>query len=215
MLSRRVLIYGLLIAGYFIPSAQALDIPLSGGSGGGDGVKIAYVDMERIFQIFPQTKFAKEDYAKRLRRKREDLQQKETELSNIRGRISVLESTLKELEFSASKATDTINKVNSSTTTSSQTIKREDLGPPEAVQTMKKELEEKEFKLAEDKKRSVEELVAFEKQQSRLILGKLYQALQDLAEEEQITLVIDKSSILYGSANIDLTQKLQKKVRGF
>src|SRR5687768_3046770 len=77
--------------------AGALDIPLTGvTSGGGDGGgKIGYVDMDRIFQIYPQTLAAKEDYAKQLQRKRQQLADKEEELANIKSRISVLESTLR------------------------------------------------------------------------------------------------------------------------
>ena len=48
-----------------------------------------------------------------------------------------------------------------------------------------------------------------------MILGKIYQALRDLAQEEQVTLVVDKASILYGDSAIDLTEKLQNKVRGY
>ena len=45
--------------------------------------------------------------------------------------------------------------------------------------------------------------------------GLIYKALKDLANEEQVTLVVDKSSILFGSAEIDLTDKLQQRVRGY
>jgi Skp family chaperone for outer membrane proteins len=48
-----------------------------------------------------------------------------------------------------------------------------------------------------------------------MILGKIYQALRDVANEEQVVVVVDKSSILYGDANIDLTEKLQERVRGY
>ena len=40
------------------------------------------------------------------------------------------------------------------------------------------------------------------------------EALVQLAEENNISLVVDKSSILYGQAAIDLTAKLRRRVRG-
>ena len=88
------LMTGLLIS---IP-VLALEIPLTGGTqSSAGGPKIAYVDMERIFQIYPQTQAAKEDYAKQLKRKKDQLAEKEAELRDISSRLTVLESTLKDM----------------------------------------------------------------------------------------------------------------------
>src|SRR5689334_14351380 len=78
--------------------ARALDIPLEGTTGNNAGaVSIGYVDMEKIFQLYPQTQFAKEDYAKQLAARKDDLSKRETDLQNIKNRIAVLESTVKGL----------------------------------------------------------------------------------------------------------------------
>ena len=185
-------------------SLHGLDIPL-GASGGGEGQKIAYVDMERIFQVFPQTKYAKEDYAKRLRKMREHIDEKERELEEIQSRISVLETTFRDLEKDIQESTSTV-------------AGEEDLSPissPDSILALKDDLEKKKTELEEEKKRSMSDLNKFEKQQSQMILGKIYLALKDLAQEQQVTLVVDKSSILFGAANIDLTEALQKRVRGY
>lgn len=185
----------------FITGASlfALDIPLSGTSDGAGGAKLGYVDMDRIFQIYPQTQAAKEDYLKQLKKKREQLGAKEAELKDIEGKISVLESTLK--QGGAVNATDQSPDPMANAS--------------QSVGNMKSDLETKKAELLELRKQATADLAAFESQQSQLILGKIYQALRDVAVEEQVSVVVDKSSILYGDASIDLTEKLQQRVRGF
>jgi len=232
--------------------AFSIEIPVTGAAGTstGTGVKIAYVDLERIFQIYPETRAAKEDYNKQLLKKRELLAAKETELQDIKNRISVLEGTLKDVappppahspasrggsgtasdstNYSSSASTSGV-RVEGSTTTLNSTppipeSERSVSAPPgappvdaqmQALQAARQELKEKQAEFEDSKKRAEEDLAGFQKQQSQIILGKIYQALRDLAAEEQVTLVVDKSSILYGTADIDLTEKLQQKVRGY
>ena len=179
--------------GVFLNIASALEIPLSGaGPSGEGGAKIGYIDMERIFQVYPQTKAAKDDYRKRLDKLKSDLAQRDSELGNIRDRIAVLDSTLKSVQSS----TDTPRE-------------------PGNLDAMKTDLQTKEQEFEDARKRALEDLATFESRQSQVILGKIYEALVGLAEEEQLTLVVDKSSILYGAASTDLTEKLQERIRGF
>lgn len=181
-------------------SALALEIPLTGGTqSSAGGPKIAYVDMERIFQIYPQTQAAKEDYAKQLKKKKEQLAEKEAELREITSRLTVLEATLKDMGGPAG------------------TTPAEDAGnsSPQSVNNLKTELETKKAEFEDLRKRAASDLSTFQSQQSQMILGKIYQALKDVASEEQVAVVVDKSSILYGDAAIDLTEKLQQRVRGY
>jgi len=182
-------------------SASALEIPLGGGveAAGGGGTTVGYVDMDRIFQIYPQTQIAKEDYAKQLEKKRQQLREKESQVNALKARIGVLDSALKDL--SAAPAADTTTVTNA--------------GPDSPSSDMKKQLEGQMAELDDLRKQSERDLATFQNQQSQIILGKIYQALRDLAQEEQVTLVVDKSSILYGDTAIDLTDKLQNRVRGY
>ncbi len=199
-----------LSASFFAGASCALDIPLAGvaeaSRGGG---AIGYVDMDKIFQIYPQTQAAKEDYAKQLKKKREQLAEKEAALAEIQTRAAVLESTLKQGAPSPSTIA-----VDSTTATTGPT---EDplASAAQSLATMKRQLDDKKAEMEELRKQSAADLAAFESQQSQLILGKIYQALRDVANEEQVTVVVDKSSILYGDASIDLTDKLQQRVRGY
>jgi Skp family chaperone for outer membrane proteins len=181
----------------------ALDIPLSGASEASRGGSIGYVDMEKIFQVYPQTQAAKEDYAKQLKKKRDQLAEKEAALADIQSRAAVLESTLKQ-GGSAPPAAPGDTAAADPLATAAQSLA-----------TLKRDLDDKKAEMEELRKQSAADLAAFESQQSQMILGKIYQALRDVANEEQVVVVVDKSSILYGDANIDLTEKLQERVRGY
>ncbi len=183
-------------------TVSALEIPLGGGldaKTGGGGTTVGYVDMDRIFQIYPQTQIAKEDYAKQLEKKRQQLREKENQVNALKARIGVLDSALKDLN--SAPASDSATATNA--------------GPDTPSSDMKKQLESQMAELDDLRKQSERDLATFQNQQSQIILGKIYQALRDLAQEEQVTLVVDKSSILYGDTAIDLTDKLQNKVRGY
>jgi Skp family chaperone for outer membrane proteins len=197
-------------------TAFALEIPLGGASegkgAGGGGTSVGYVDMDRIFQIYPQTQIAKEDYAKQLEKKRQQLREKEEQVNSLKARIGVLDSTLKDMGApSAAPATSS----DTATSTAASAGTPADAGSAQGMQDMKKQLEQQMGELDDMRKQAETDLAAFQAQQSQIILGKIYQALKDLAQEEQVTLIVDKSSILYGDAAVDLTEKLQEKVRGY
>lgn len=194
----------------FATSAHALEIPLGGGleSKSGGGTTVGYVDMDRIFQIYPQTQIAKEDYAKQLEKKRAQLHEKESQVNALKARIGVLDSTLKGLNTPPPNGAAPAD----GTASPSDTPVAAGDSPSS---DMKKQLEAQMAELDDLRKQSERDLATFQNQQSQIILGKIYQALRDLAQEEQVTLVVDKASILYGDTAIDLTDKLQTKVRGF
>jgi Skp family chaperone for outer membrane proteins len=184
-------------------TAMALEIPLGGGTEAkGASTAVGYVDMDRIFQIYPQTQIAKEDYAKQLEKKRQLLHEKESQANALKARIGVLDSTLKDMNTQPTGSTDTAASPSGASDSATG-------------QDMKKQLEAQMAEIDDMRKQAARDLAAFQNQQSQIILGKIYQALRDLAQEEQVTLVVDKSSILYGDAAIDLTEKLQNKVRGY
>ena len=208
-------------------TAFALEIPLGGageakGAAGG-GTSVGYVDMDRIFQIYPQTQIAKEDYAKQLEKKRLQLHEKEAQVNALKARIGVLDSTLKDMTApSQPPVPSTAPAPGTAISTSAVAAATPATPPPPAdagssqgMQDMKKQLETQMAELDDMRKQAETDLATFQAQQSQIILGKIYEALKDLAQEEQVTLIVDKSSILYGDAAIDLTEKLQTKVRGF
>jgi len=192
-------------------SLSALEIPLGGAAaagGGSGGASVGFVDMDRIFQIYPQTQAAKEDYAKQLQKRRDQLAEKEAQVNNLKSRISILESTVKDIG-TAAPPDDAV--------TSDGTTPSPSPGNAGAsnLQDMKTQLETQILEYEDLRKQAEKDLAVFQSRQSEIILGKIYESLRDLAQEEQLTVIVDKASILYGDTAIDLTDKLQAKVRGY
>ncbi len=192
---------------FSLGAVYALEIPLAGGQGvEGSGNRIGFVDMERIFQIYPQTKDAKEDYFKKREKMREDLTAKERKLEEVKQRLAVLEATLLGLKKTGLDSGET--------QTSTDTAQGLEPSADSITQT-KVDLESLQKEYESARQQAEADLIGFEKRQTQIILGNIFSALKELAEEEQVTLVVDKSSILFGAADIDLTEKLQRRVRGF
>jgi len=194
---------------------QALEVALSGEFKDTGGQKLGVVDMQKIYQLYPQTVNAKDDYMKKLQEKKDFLSKKQQELDKIKSQIAVLETTF--------KAPSSPPIVNTSTTTPALDMSTGTVSPAISSGTtsnkllpeLKTTLEAKQSEYMDARKQAEDDLKAFEKQQSQFILGNLYKALRELADEEQVAVVVDKSTVLYGSSTIDLTDKLLNKVRGY
>jgi Skp family chaperone for outer membrane proteins len=246
----------------FPAAAWSLEIPLKhraekGGAGGG---AVGFVDMEAIFQEYPETKKAKAEYFAELAKRRQVLADREKELSDLREQLSVLRTTLKEMQEGlksapSGAASSTAAAPGGSAagerptapggsaagerpdpaeiwTAESAAPAADEFGRPasltrelgvspgsvaavnESLLQREKTLTEKEAELERARLSTVKELTAFEEDRSLQIMGKLYKALIQLAEEQGLTLVVDKRSILYGQAAMDLTERLRRRVRG-
>lgn len=173
----------------------SLEIPLEGGGKG--GAKVAFVDMDIVFQEYPETKKARVKYFKEVVSRRKELDELETETTQIKEQLNVLKATLAELE--AISSTDTVVP---------------EIDASSALKEKEDELIFKQQELEASRKTAEQELAAFEESSTFRIYGDLYTFLKQLAEEEGISLVVDKSYVLFGQADIDLTDKLQKRLQG-
>jgi len=82
------------------------------------------------------------------------------------------------------------------------------------IVTKKQTLQKKEWEYEEFKKKVETELKDFEESKTLLVMGELYRIIEDLAKEENISIVVEKASILYGQAKTDLTEKVLDRIRG-
>ncbi|OGS22632.1 MAG: hypothetical protein A2252_03370 [Elusimicrobia bacterium RIFOXYA2_FULL_39_19] len=64
------------------------------------------------------------------------------------------------------------------------------------------------------KKKSDKALKDYEKNRTMALIGELYKIIEELAKEEDISIVIEKSNILYGTGGTDLTDKVLERLRG-
>jgi len=57
-------------------------------------------------------------------------------------------------------------------------------------------------------------LIEIESRRSEILLGKIYKAVREVARESGVSVVVDKSQILYGQGSVDLTDTVIKRLEG-
>ena len=57
-------------------------------------------------------------------------------------------------------------------------------------------------------------LIEIESRRSEILLGKIYKTVREVARQEGVSVVVDKSQILYGQGSVDLTEKVIKQLEG-
>lgn len=177
-------VFALLCSAVF---SQALEIPLERSASSKKGAVVAFVDMERVYQQFPETLKAKQEYKEQLEKLKRDLSEKEASLEDLRQQLEVLTAAQSSEDGAALQA--------------NTSQKQQDLAAQETS-------------LDDARARAVEALGAFEKKRTAQIFGKLYKSLVQLADEKGVDIVVDKASLLYGQAALDLTETLSRRVRG-
>ena len=157
--------------------------------------RIAYVDIDRVFDEYKGTKQAKEKM--------------EREIETKRGEIAKLEKEIRDLEF-AMREKERVEPV--PTTGLAEKEVEISTGPvipkplPEEVIRLNKE------KLNKMVKKMKEELAKLEKEITYQILGKIYDVIREIAQTEGYAIVLDKKNILYSEIENDLTEKVIQKL---
>ena len=82
------------------------------------------------------------------------------------------------------------------------------------IAAKEKELAAKELDSREQQASSEKNLLDLESRKTEMLLGKIHRAVQDVARHEGISVVVDKSSILFGHDAVDLTDKVMKYLKG-
>jgi Skp family chaperone for outer membrane proteins len=80
------------------------------------------------------------------------------------------------------------------------------------LESKRAELEAKEAAHEKHKARIEKNLLELESRRTEILLGKIYSAMQEVARENNVGVVIDKSQILYGQSTVDLTEKTIRKL---
>jgi Skp family chaperone for outer membrane proteins len=82
------------------------------------------------------------------------------------------------------------------------------------IAVKQKELDSKELAYKSEQSNSEKNLLDLESRKTEILLGKIHRAVQEVAHREGVSVVVDKSSILYGHDAVDLTDKVMKYLRG-
>ncbi|MBI5596135.1 MAG: OmpH family outer membrane protein [Elusimicrobia bacterium] len=81
-----------------------------------------------------------------------------------------------------------------------------------AVAAKQKDIADKESGLVDFQAQLEKNLVDIESKRSEMLLGRIYKAVRETAVENGVSVVIDKSAILFGQGSVDLTAKVLKRL---
>jgi len=84
----------------------------------------------------------------------------------------------------------------------------------EKIAQKTRELERKQAQARDEQASAEKNLLDLESRRSEILLGKIYKAVQEVARKEGISVVVDKTGILYGHNAVDLTEKVLKYLKG-
>lgn len=150
---------------------------------------ICFIDMEKVFQQHPIIKDAKERY--NIMKSTQEI-----ELKNIENKIEELEKEIEKLSNEFEILTDTTSQLNKEMEIEAKEdeLVKMDLLYENNLLNFKKDLEE------------------LEQRSTEIALRDLYKIIKEIAEKENISVVLDKSSILYGQDSFDITEKVLQKI---
>jgi Skp family chaperone for outer membrane proteins len=84
----------------------------------------------------------------------------------------------------------------------------------EAIDLKRKDLAAKEAEFQKHQSQVEKNLLELESRRSEILLGKIYTVIQEVARDNGVGVVVDKSQILFGQNSVDLTEKVLKKLEG-
>jgi Skp family chaperone for outer membrane proteins len=84
----------------------------------------------------------------------------------------------------------------------------------ERIAQKTRELERRQAQVRDEQDAAEKNLLDLESRRSEILLGKIYKAVQEVARREGVSVVVDKTGILYGHNAVDLTDKVLKYLKG-
>ena len=203
---RTILIFSILSVLCIASKCAAIEIPLEG-----DREKVAYVNLHKIFETYPETEKARAELTALITSKRGEITQKKEEIAHLKGEIESIKRELTIAKSTSSLSASTIPFSISGSTYSIQT------STFSLKMTLESLLKEKETQLTKAQATypafltlSEEEIHNDEEGKTMALLALIYKAIETLSRQEKYTIVLDKENILYGVDMVDLTPKILK-----
>jgi Skp family chaperone for outer membrane proteins len=196
-------------------------------------IRIGIIDMDKILNEYPLTQKLQQDIDALKQNKMGEIASVEKEIEDllkqkiaINTEIEQLNTQLSQISISSSSITISTSEFISSTTDviqSSPTFTFQ----TEQVEQIKKSIESKQKNLQQIEQEIVSKRQIVKQKQTDLeseiqkikqkteseIYAELYKIIKQVAQQEELNVVIDKSGILYGEAQIDITEKVLKKIK--
>ncbi len=187
---------------------------------------IGFVDTQRVFRAFPDTVKAKENFEEAVRQAEEQVNSRKAGLLRLRSELDARKvARAAAAQPAPAPAAQAVGVSSPTLAVAVATPAPAALTPPPAVPAatvaLDEEIARKTAELARQEDSAREEQAAAEKnlldlesRRSEILLGKIYRAVQEVAQREGISVVVDKSGIIYGHSAMDLTDKVLKYLRG-
>ncbi|MCS7184900.1 MAG: OmpH family outer membrane protein [bacterium] len=149
--------------------------------------KIGCIDIKAIFEEFPETQKARQEYQQLMNEKQFEIKTLEDEIDKLKLEIEEIKKTL---SLTQEPGTSTV------------------LNEKQML------LEQKTIDLDLKKKRLESELQELSRIKTAKVMGKLYRIIEEVAIEEGLSVVIDKADAIWFSESIDITDAVRKKLHG-
>jgi len=200
-------------------------------------LKIAYVDMEMAFLEHPLSNRAKEEFTVEVEKKKDELLVMENDLLKLQSDLKAKEAEIKDTQdkidllktespvIKSTSTTSSLASIIASTSTASvlSSEKMTELlkSTEEEVKIKQSEynaisidIEKKRAEIADKNKKNKDELYTLEEYKSAEVLKDIFQIVNKVAQDEGISMIIDKNDVLFAQPYQDITQKVLDRMRG-
>jgi Skp family chaperone for outer membrane proteins len=195
-------------------------------------IRIGVVDMNKVLNKYPLTQKLQQDIDNFKQNKMAEIVSIEKEIEELMRQKFVINTEIEQLktqlaQISVSATTSTI--VSSESISSTEFIQSSTtvVAQSEQVEQIKKNIEDKQKNLQQieqeintkkqivkQKQTEIESEIEKMRQKTEAeIYAELYKIIKQIAKQEGLNVVIDKSGILYEEPEIDITDKVLKKMK--
>ena len=195
-------------------------------------IRIGVVDMNKVLNEYPLTQKLQQDIDNFKQNKMAEIVSIEKEIEELMKQKLVINTEIEQLktqlaQISVSATTSTI--ISSESISSTEFIQSSNtvVAQSEQVEQIKKNIEDKQKNLQQieqeintkkqivkQKQTEIESEIEKMKQKTEAeIYAELYKIIKQITQQEGLNVVIDKSGILYGEPEIDITDKVLKKIK--
>lgn len=226
-----------LLLGVLITISQAADISLNNSPASEDKteVNVGYVDVNVLFKEHPMTAQMKEEFLKEAEKRKQNYQDicnklsaKENMLVSSTAELKQLKLDLENIKKNQTQVVQSsgTNQGKSSQGTAVDSAKINDLNDvikkkeiliaekEKGMETIRTDIEKEKAEISELRKKHKEELEKFENKQTEIVMADLYQVIEEVAKEENLSIILDKNNILYGKSAKNITDKVKRRLQG-
>ncbi len=191
---------------------------------------IGYVDIEKVFANHPLTKRMQEEFNSEVAKRKKAVSDLQAAIDSMNASVkssSTLVMQMKvELETLKSNLNSPVNAVVSSfTAVAASTVaavtgadvaaKEQSIRASEAdIENMKLAIAKKEQELCDFSNQCKTEISDLEKKQTDAVLADIYGILEKITVEDNLSMIVDKTNVLYGHPAQDYTDKVLERLQG-